>query len=117
MSDVTDREGRIISRHQDGKKQGLWKKGFSGNPAGRKPGIATKNFGKLIKQELAHRSKGETITHYLVIIRKAIEQARTGDRYAREWLSTRSEGKPAEYIFQGELDKEQMKVIGGNNKP
>lgn len=107
MTDVTDIDGNVISR-----KRGKWQPGFSGNPQGKpKDKQQSKNFGKLIKQELRKKPKGLKISNYLVIIRKAIAQAIEGDRYAREWLSTRSEGKPPEFIYQGELDKEQLKVI------
>ena len=64
-----------------------WKPGQSGNPKGRKP----KGFA--ISERIRARVKDKD---WEAIIDKAIEMASGGDKYSRDFLLDRTEGKPTQ---------------------
>ena len=64
-----------------------WVKGVSGNPKGRKP----KGFA--ISERIRARVKDKD---WEAIIDKAIEMASGGDKYSRDFLLDRTEGKPTQ---------------------
>jgi stage V sporulation protein SpoVS len=73
-----------------------WKKGQSGNPAGRPPNAET--LSSAVRDALAKKTPGSRKTHLQLIIAKAIEQAVDGDDRARSWLSDRGYGKAVQPI-------------------
>ena len=99
----------------DGKKKRLAnlrpaKKGEIRNPNGRPkkqfciPDILT----QILEQPCPEDKKR---TYLEAICLKAIEQAVKGDKDARIWVADRREGKALERVLQGELEKEEMKII------
>ncbi len=64
---------------QAGSPENLWKKGQSGNPKGRAP----------VEKERAYYDKtiaSVSLADWGEVVRKAVYQAKRGDRYARRWL-------------------------------
>jgi len=83
--------------------KGGWEKGQSGNPNGRP------------RKELAIATRiREALTEddWLEIIAKATEQAKAGDKAARDFLLDRTEGKPNQKIDITEHDPDEVIVIG-----
>jgi hypothetical protein len=80
-----------------------FKPGQSGNPKGRpKKGLA-----------MAERIRAAlTEEDWLAIIEKATEQAKAGDKAARDFLLDRTEGKPNQKIDITEHDPDEVIVIG-----
>ena len=70
-----------------------WQKGQSGNPAGRKPREAERNF-------LALLSAAVTRQDWVEIADKAVKQAKGGNAEARKWLSSYLMGLPVQRIEQ-----------------
>ena len=68
---------------------GGFKKGQSGNPNGRPK--AGKSFAERIRETLSDED-------WEAIINKAKDQARDGDKSARDFLADRTEGKPNQKI-------------------
>ena len=66
-----------------------WQKGQSGNPAGRKPREAERNF-------LALLSAAVTRQDWVEIADKAVKQAKGGNAEARKWLSSYLMGLPVQ---------------------
>lgn len=84
---------------------GRWRKGQSGNPAGRPKRVKEAEYLRLLNQQV-------TATCWVRIIDKAIKQALEGDAKAREWLSRyllpsaeqlRAAGMPEEITFLDDL--------------
>lgn len=66
---------------------------INGRKGGRKKGLAT------IEAEKARNLIAEMLARDLVpIVNKAIEQAKEGDKYAREWLADRAFGKATQFL-------------------
>lgn len=66
------------------------------NTKGRIPG--SRNFSTLIKTAVQRINKDNATPHDVNIVRKAIEQAEHGDRYARDFIVERIEGKAPQKI-------------------
>jgi len=80
-----------------------WKKGKSGNPNGRpKKGLA---IAERIREAL-------TDEDWLEIIAKATEQAKAGDKAARDFLLDRTEGKPHQSVDITEHAPDEVVEIG-----
>jgi hypothetical protein len=80
-----------------------WKPGQSGNPNGRPK--AGKSFAERIRESLSEED-------WTAIIEKATEQAKAGDKAARDFLLDRTEGKPNQKIDITEHDPDEVIVIG-----
>ena len=65
----------------------------NGRKGGRKKGYAS------IEAEKARNLIAEKLGKELIpIVEKAIDQAKEGDKYAREWLSDRAYGKATQFL-------------------
>lgn len=65
--------------------------------AGRKPGFAAQQAEAQrndVAKLLATKKRGKGDTPFMVIVKKALEQAQAGDKHARTWLSEFAYGKP-----------------------
>ncbi len=80
-----------------------FKKGQSGNPKGRPP------KGSAIAERIR---SALTDADWLEIIQKATEQAKAGDKAARDFLLDRTEGKPNQKIDITEHDPDEVVEIG-----
>ena len=102
---MNESEKQIKSRPKRKAPKTAWKKGQSGNPKGRKP-VGT-SVAELAREILEAQSEfdEEGITLIRGILKKAGQQARGGDNYARQWIVERAYGKiPDKLITREDKD-------------
>ena len=97
---------------QQGNKRGphRWKKGESGNPNGRpKKEYAIPD---MLRSILAEDDKmiAEKRSNLESICRTAVNQAKGGDKDARNWISDRTEGKAIDRIIQ-KIDDDELIIL------
>ena len=80
-----------------------WVKGQSGNPAGRKPKAVEEKYLQLTVRACS-------LTQWRKIVKKVIEKAERGERWAVEFLADRLMGKARQPVDIG-LDEETAKNI------
>lgn len=88
--------------------KGQWKRGHSGNPDGRP---ARRAFTDELTRQLDDTGAVEDI------VRRVIERALQGERWAVELIWIRLEGKPRQAINVGAIDEDFVFTLNFNKNP
>lgn len=84
------------------------------NHGGKRPGAGRpKGFAALEAERQRDLVAKKLVTEFEPIVDKAIEQAKGGDKFAREWLSDRAYGKSTQLIGGDESAPLEIAVITG----
>lgn len=107
-----DKKKKPEQQENSRNNKGQFKKGMSGNPAGRNP--KEKCIPDLLRKLCADPSLIDPKikqTRLEAICSVAIAQAETGDKDARNWVADRMEGKAIERVINKE-DFDELIIIG-----
>jgi len=94
------------------KQDGTFKKGFTGNPNGRPKKEIT--IPHLLREygngEINDPKTGKTKKRIQLAIEKVWEMALSGDRWAIDYISNRTEGTPVQTIRNQEIDEAEIVI-------